>query len=201
VTNPFIVVTGTRFALLLFMTNTLMVGWTSTKVRIDIRYYLRYFKGDSVMIKRVTAVITRALIVATCALGCGGPVLGESLPKPPIAEKAPQAVSDVIQAYQDIIVIRRAMLAETEQSHRSGRSDSTELSRDKIKLSKARLQFAEAQGRQDEVTRELQTILSVRQEILDTLKHRQASGHAAQYSLNEARIAVLEAEIRLARMS
>jgi outer membrane protein TolC len=164
-----------------------------------ITHYL--FRGDSVMIKRVTAVITRALILATCALGCGGPVLGESLPKPPIAEKAPQTVSDVIQAYQDIIVIRRGMLAETEHSHRSGRSDSTKLSRDRIELSEACLQFAAAQGRQNEVRTELETILSVRQEILDTLKHRQASGHAAQYSLNEARIAVLEAKIRLARMS
>jgi len=149
------------------------------------------------MIRRVTSVITKALIVATCTLGCGGPVFGESLPKPPVAEKAPQEISDVTQAYQDIVAIRRAMLKETEQSHRSGRSDSTELSRDRIKLSEARLKFAEAQGQQDEVTRELQTILSVREEALDTLKHRQASGHVTQYTLNEARIAVLEAKIRL----
>jgi len=153
------------------------------------------------MIKRVTAVITRALIVATCTLGWGGPVFGESLPKPVMDEKAPQDVSNVMQAYQNIIGIRRAMLEETEQSHRSGRSDSTELSRDKIKLSEARLQFAAAQGRQNEVKTELETILSVRQEILDTLKHRLGSGHVPQHTLNEAKIAVLETEIRLASTS
>lgn len=149
------------------------------------------------MIKRVTSVLAKALIVATCTFGSGGPVAGQPMPTPLLVEKAQQNVSDVMQAYQDIVAIRRTMLKETEQSHRSGRSDSTELSQDKIRLSEACLKLAEAQGRQDEVTKELQAILSVREEILDTLKHRQASGHATQYSLNEARIAVLEARIRL----
>lgn len=151
------------------------------------------------MIKRATTVVTRALIVVACALGCGGPFLGESSPRPRMEEKAPQAPSDVTQGHQDIVAIRRLMLEETEQSHRSGRSDSTEVFRDRIELAEARLQLAEAKGKQNQAMRELQTILSIRQEILDTLEHRQASGHATQHKLNEAKIAVLEAKIRLGR--
>jgi hypothetical protein len=167
------------------------------KVRPDDKYTLLDLKGDSAMIKRVTAVITRTLLVAMCALGCGGSVSGESSPKPLVAEEAPQEASDVMLAYQEIIEIRQAMLEETEQLLRSGRSDSTKLSRDKVNLSEARLQFAKAQGKQNEVTKELQTILSIRQETHDTLKRRQERGHVTEHSLNEARIAVLDATIRL----
>ena len=153
------------------------------------------------MIKRVTTVVMRALIIATCALGWGGPLYGESTPQPPTGEKAPQNISDVVQAYRDIVCIRQAMLEETEQRHRSGRSDATDVTRDKLRLAKARLQLAETLGGQGEVTRELQTILSIREEILETLTHRQASGQVTQHSLNEAKIAVLEVKIRLSNIS
>ncbi len=152
------------------------------------------------MIKRATAVLTRALLVAMCALGCGGSASGDSSPNPLVAEEAPHETSDVMRAYQEIIEIRQAMLEETEQLLRSGRSESTKLSQDKINLSEAHLQSAMAKGQQNEVTRELRAILSTQQEIHDTLKRRQKSGHVTEHSLNEARIAVLNAAIRLNRV-
>jgi outer membrane protein TolC len=153
------------------------------------------------MISHISSILTRAFLFTACALGCGGFVPGESPGNALMAQEAPQEVSDVMQVYQEIIAIRQAMLEDIEQSHRSGRANVTELSQAKIDLAEARLHLAEAQEKCDEAARELRTILLVRQETLDTLKHRQDSGRVTQHELYEAHIAVLEAEIRLTRDS
>jgi len=153
------------------------------------------------MIKHITSIVTRVFIFVTCALGCGGFVSGESSAKPLMGQEAPQEISDVMQVHREIIAIREAMLEETEQSHRSGRADSKELSQARVKLAEARLHLAEAQEEPDEAARELRTILAIRQETLDTLKHRRENACVSQHDLHEAHIAVLEAGIHLTRCS
>jgi len=161
----------------------------------------RIGKGDIVMIKQLTSIVARAFIFITCALGFGGFVSGAPSANVLSVQDAPPRVSDAMTARQGIVTLRQAMLEEIAQSHRSGRAGLTELSQAKIKLAEARLHLAEAQEKRDEVQRELRTILAVHQDTLNTLKHRRVRGRVSQHELHEARIAVLEAEIRLTRHS
>lgn len=153
------------------------------------------------MIRRINSIVTRAFILVTCALGCGGFVSGKAPAESLSAQPAACGSPDVTQVHEEIIATRQAMLEETEQSHRSGRADATDLSQARIKLAEARLHLAEAEGKPDEAVRELQAILALRQEALKTLQRRLGGGRVSQNDLHEAQIAVLETRIRLTRSS
>ncbi|MHC4519721.1 MAG: TolC family protein [Planctomycetota bacterium] len=151
------------------------------------------------MVKRVVSGVIGVVLSAVCALVFGGRESVGPPPAPAVAQERRQETSAVMQALEEIIEIRQAILDDTEESHRMGRADLAEVAQAQINVSEARLQLARAQGRQEAAVGELRMILAAREETVKSIQERQDFGLATQGDLHEAVIAALETKVRLAR--
>lgn len=102
-------------------------------------------------------------------------------------------------ALREIVEVRRAMLEDTEASHRMGLVDSGAVVRAQINVAEARLRLAKAERREEAVVAELRAILAAREAVVQSIRERQDYGLLPEDDLHEALIAALETKVRLAR--
>ena len=112
---------------------------------------------------------------------------------------SPQTNEDIIEMYQEIINLRQRALADTEKLLESGRAGVEELMDARIKVSEARIQLSQFQGKHDLIVKELRNIVQFYTMARKSLIKEIDMGQRSPQGLYELEITLLEAKIRLAR--
>jgi len=112
---------------------------------------------------------------------------------------SPQTNEDIIEMYQEIINLRLRALAETELLLEYGRGGVSGFTEARVKLSEARIQLSQFQGKHDLVVKELRNIVQFYTEAKKLLIKEIDKGQRSPQHLYEIEIALLEAKIRLAK--
>ncbi len=135
------------------------------------------------------------IILMTAVTGC---VSIHSENQTQISQKE-KTRNEIIQLYQEIITLRQQVLADMEKSLEYGRGDVTDYMDARTKLTEARIELAQYEGRPDAVIKEFENIIQLYSEMNESLQKEIAAGQRPSRDLYEVDIAILEAKIRLAK--
>ena len=149
------------------------------------------------MRKRSSTFIVCSVMVL-CATLLASCTSSQSVKEKPVLDN-PQTSEDIIEMYQEIINLRQRDLAEQLRLLEYGRGGFSGLTITKVKLSEARIQLSQFQGKHDIVVKELRNIVQFYTEAREQLIKEIDKGQTAPQHLYEIEIALLEAKIRLAK--
>ena len=122
----------------------------------------------------------------------------QSVKEKPVLD-SPQTNQDIVKLYQEIISLRQQDLAEQLTLLEYGRAGPSGFAKAKVKLSEARIQLSQFQGKRDVVVKELQNIVQIYTEAREQLVKEIDRGQRPPQHLLEIDIALVEAKIRLAK--
>ncbi len=137
-------------------------------------------------------------VMVLCATLLGSCTSSQSVKEKPVLG-SPQTNEDIIEMYQEIINLRQRDLAEQLRLLEYGRGDVSGFTKSKVKLSETRIQLSQFQGKNDIAVKELQNIVQLYTEAKKKIKREIEKGQKAPQLLYEIEIALLEANIRLAK--
>lgn len=148
-------------------------------------------------IRTVTFLICSVVIIVCAAVLTGG-TSSQSIKDMPILGNA-RNNEEIIGMYQEIIKLRQRVLDGTRIRIKARIASSVEIIGPTVKVSEARIQLAQFQGNHDAVVEELRNIVKCYTEVKKSLQRQVDAGHRPTVDIDEIKIALLEARIRLAK--
>ena len=109
-----------------------------------------------------------------------------------------QINEDIISALEEIVSIREEQLSVIQDKHKMGYTSYTEVEDSQKKLSEARIRLATAEHKHDVVIEELRKILALQESRLQLAEVRLEQGLVSSQDIADAKIQLLDAQIRLA---
>jgi len=110
-----------------------------------------------------------------------------------------QTNEDIIEMYQELINLRQRAIAIELILLEIGQGSTFGLTEARVKLSEARIQLSQFQGKDDIFVKELRNIVQFYREAREQLKMQIDKGEISQMHLGEIDLELLEAKIRLAK--
>ena len=147
---------------------------------------------------RTKSFLMCSVIVVLCLTLLTGGTLSQSAKGTKISIK-PHTNEDIVEMYQEIINLRQQALADTEKLLEIGRGGVLGFTDARVKVSEARIQLSQFQGKHDLIVKELRNIVQFYTMARKSLITEIEMGQRSPQGLYELEITLLETKIRLAR--